>query len=81
MLWILFVCAFVLILTVSKHKRNYIPVFLQRGIFGAVMIFGLDKLFAYFAIELFVGLNVWTLLTSAILGIPGVCLLFGLSFF
>ena len=33
------------------------------------------------ALDLFVGVNIWTLLTSTILGIPGVCMLFCMQLF
>lgn len=79
--FIFVVCLFVLFLVFFKKKSNLILGLVQRGVIGFLAIVGLDKLFAYFAIELFVGVNAWTLLTSAILGIPGVCMLFCINFF
>lgn len=80
-LWIAIVCLAVLFLVYFKQKSSLILNFVQRGIIGFVVITGFNKLFAYLAVPLFVGINVWTLLTSAILGIPGVVMLFCLSFF
>lgn len=80
-LWIAAVCLAVLFLVYFKQKATFILNFVQRGIIGFLAIAGLNKLFAYLAIPAFVGINVWTLLTSAILGIPGVVMLFCINFF
>lgn len=78
-LWIVFVCLFVLCVVFSRQKRNLILTFAQRGILGFVTIFCLNRLFAYLSLNLFVGINVWTLCISACLGIPGVGMLFCLT--
>ncbi|MBE5882229.1 MAG: hypothetical protein E7289_07995 [Lachnospiraceae bacterium] len=75
------VCLVVLFLSAFKRKSNTILMFIQRGIVGFLAIVGLNRLFVSLTIELFVGVNVWTLLTCAILGIPGVCMLFCIGLF
>lgn len=75
------VCLVVLCLSSWKRKSNAVLMFIQRGIVGFLAIAGLNVLFAALSIKLFVGVNIWTLLTSAILGIPGVCMLYCISFF
>lgn len=80
-LWIAAVCLAVLFLMYFKQKSSLILHFVQRGIIGFLAICGLNKLFAYLSIPLFVGVNAWTLLTSAILGIPGVVMLFCMNYF
>lgn len=75
------VCLAVLCLGTGKRKNNLIFSFIQRGIVGFIAIAGLNALFSALAIKLFVGVNVWTLLTSAILGIPGVCMLYCINLF
>lgn len=74
------VCLAVLFLG-GWRRKNTILMFVQRGMIGFLAITGLNSLFAGLTIQLFVGINIWTLLTCAILGIPGVCMLFCLSFF
>ena len=73
------VCLVILFLGNSKKKSNAAVSFIQRGIVGFLLILGLNKLFAALSLSCFVGLNLWTLLTSAILGIPGVCMLYCIS--
>ncbi len=78
---IVIVCLVVLCLGNMRKKRVSLLAFVQRGIIGFLAILGMNKLFSVLAIPLFVGINFWTLLTCAILGIPGVCMLFGICFF
>lgn len=80
-LWIALVCLAVLFLVYFKQKSNLILNLVQRGIIGFVAISGINELLAYLSVPLFVGINEWTLLTSAILGIPGVIMLFCVNFF
>ena len=75
------VCLVVLFLSFFKRKSHMILTLIQRGIVGFVAIIGFNRLFVSLAIDLFVGINIWTLLTSAILGIPGVCMLFCIALF
>lgn len=75
------VCTAVLLLANLRKKSNSMLGFIQRGIIGFLAIVGLDRLFLTLSLPLFVGVNIWTILTSAILGIPGVCMLFCVSLF
>ncbi len=78
---IIIVCLAVLFLGNLRKRSNAFLMFIQRGIVGFLAIVGLNRLFTALAIPLFVGINIWTLLTCAVLGIPGVCMLFCISFF
>ncbi len=78
---IVIVCLVVLLIANFRKKSNLILMLVQRGVLGFISIAILNKLFAYLSIELFVGINAWTLLTSAILGIPGVCMLYCINLF
>lgn len=80
-IFIVCVCLFVLFLSSFQKKRRLVLGLVERGILGFVTIIGLDQLFSYLALDLFVGVNVWTLLTSTILGIPGVYMLFCMQLF
>jgi hypothetical protein len=75
------VCLAVILLGNLRRKGNAVFMMVQRGIVGFLAILGLNKMFELLAIPLFVGINIWTLLTCAFLGIPGVCMLFCLSLF
>ncbi|MBD5544120.1 MAG: hypothetical protein HDR01_07770 [Lachnospiraceae bacterium] len=77
---IVLVCILVLAILFFKNKLEIIMGFFMRGILGAVVIYGVNQLLLFFGISQGVGINPLTLLTSAILGIPGVCVLFALIF-
>ena len=80
-IFIVCVCLFVLFLPSFQKKRRLVLGLVERGILGFVTIIGLDQLFSYLALDLFVGVNVWTLLSCTILGFPGVCMLFCMQLF
>ena len=78
---IVIVCLVVLCLGNLRKKSVFFLNFIQRGIIGFLAIWGMNKLFSVLGISLIVGVNFWTLLTCAILGIPGVCMLFCICLF
>lgn len=78
---IVIVCLAVLLLGNLRKKSKSLLMCIQRGIVGFLVIVGLNRLFEILAVPLFVGVNVWTLLTCVILGIPGVCMLFCICLF
>lgn len=78
---IVIVCLVVLVLGNMRKKSMSILMLVQRTIVGFLAIVGMNRLFMVLAIPLFVGVNIWTLLTCAILGIPGVCMLFCIGLF
>lgn len=49
-----------------------------RAVVGMAVIYGLNMYFEAQDISIVVGMNFFTLLTSAVLGIPGVFLLYGI---
>ena len=51
-----------------------------RLVSGGVAIFLVNAILSYYHVEVLVGINAISLLTSAILGIPGVCLLYALLY-
>lgn len=55
--------------------------FFVRAILGMAMIFFINELLKSQGSSVRVGMNVLTLLTSGIFGIPGVALLYGICFF
>lgn len=73
---------FVMIILIinTKQKIGLVIRFLLRGILYTGMMLLVNHGLFLLEIGLQVGLNPATILTSAILGFPGVCLLYGLSF-
>lgn len=55
--------------------------FIVRAIFGLGMIFFVNEFLSGRGIEMMVGINLISLLTTGTLGIPGVCLLYGIAFY
>ncbi len=79
--YIVAILAIVLFIGVFKNRAEWIINLILRGISGMLMIYFLNFLFEkqYPAMEM--GYNLVTFLTSAILGFPGVAMLYGLNFY
>lgn len=75
---ILSVCAAVCLVTYMKKKSGFLTGCLIRMITGTGLIFFANYLFQINGVALAVGIGPVSILTSAILGIPGVCLLYGI---
>ena len=57
--------------------RKIIKILFFQMLAGCLLIYALDKLFSVLPfINLYVGINPFTMLVSAVLGIPGVALMF-----
>jgi len=65
----------------SEQKPQIFTNFIVRAIIGCAMIFFVNEFLSAQGISAQVGLNPWTVLTSGILGTPGVALLYGISFY
>lgn len=74
------VCALVLLLNAINRKSELLLGFVFRLVVGTVLICFGNMGIASIGLEGGVGINLTTLLTSAILGIPGVLALFGVFF-
>lgn len=72
------VCVVVLGIVLLKGKARFLLAFLSRMCLGGIGILILNKVFAGWGIAISVGLNPISLLTSGILGFPGVALLFAI---
>lgn len=67
---------------VMAEKRSHLFAnFIVRAVVGAALIFFVNEFLSSQGIAVRVGLNLWTILTSGILGTPGVALLYGISFY
>lgn len=55
--------------------------FIVRSVVGMCIIFLLNEFLAERGYEVMVGINALSFLTSGILGVPGIGLLYGISFY
>lgn len=55
--------------------------FLLRGILGTIAIYFINSMLEGMGISLGVGVNIFTALTSGILGIPGVLVLYAIGIY
>lgn len=78
MLLIVAACAAVLIISVMRRKAVFLLRFLVRMIIGAFAIMATNSALATAGLSIFVGLNVWSLLTVGTLGIGGFGMLYAI---
>lgn len=81
MLAILGVCLIVLIIGALGRKVEWLVNFILRAVMGTIGIYCLNYLLAARQISVAVGINPLTILTSGILGFPGIAVLYGIHFF
>lgn len=81
MLAILGVCLIVLIIGALGRKVEWVVNFILRAVMGSVGIYCLNYFLALRQISVAVGINPLTILTSGILGFPGIAVLYGIHFF
>lgn len=65
----------------QEERPHFIVNFIIRAILGIAIIFFVNEFLTSKGISLHVGMNPATFLTSGILGIPGVALLYGITFY
>lgn len=78
---ILVVCALVLVIGAFGRKIEWIINFVLRAVMGTIGIYFLNSYLLTKQISIAVGINPVTVLTSGILGFPGVVVLYGINFF
>ena len=81
MLAIMGVCLIVLIIGALGRKVEWLVNFILRAVMGTIGIYCLNYMLAARQISIAVGINPLTILTSGILGFPGVAVLYGIHFF
>ena len=64
-----------------KWLSNLFVNFVVRMIIGIALIFLVNQYFLMEEVNLRVGINLLTAVTTGALGVPGVCLLYGIVFF
>jgi len=77
---IVFMCVVILCIISLRRRAEFVLNFLLRSIVGVISIFFINEMLAAQNYSVAVGINPWTALTSGILGLPGVALLYGIHF-
>ena len=74
-------CVVVLIVGAMKRKTEWLLNVLMRGILGTIAIYFINNALSGFGIPIEVGINPVTVLTSGILGFPGLMALYGIGIY
>ncbi len=74
-------CAVVLIVGAVKRKTEWMLNVLMRGILGTIAIYFINDALLGFGIPVEIGINPVTVLTSGILGFPGLVALYGIGIY
>ena len=78
---ILSVCVIVLLIGAFGRKIEWIINFILRAVMGTIGIYFVNSFLSARQISVAVGINPITVLTSGILGFPGLAVLYGINFF
>ena len=78
---IIAVFAIVMLIMAVKTNSSLILNFVLRSVSGSLLIFGVNYLLEIMNYSVTIGLNLGSVLTSGILGFPGVILLFGIKIY
>lgn len=81
MLFIVFACIVVLFICAMRKKVEWLLNIVMRSILGTIAIYFINLILSGLGIDLHVGINAVTVLTSGILGIPGLLALYGLGIY
>lgn len=81
MVMIAAVCGVILVMVAVKMKAEWLLNACVRGVLGSIAIFFMNSFLEKQGLNLCVGINAVTVLTSAILGFPGVAALYGIGFY
>ena len=81
MLAIMCVCLIVLMIGAMGRKIEWLVNFVLRAVMGTIGIYCVNYVLAARNISVAVGINPLTILTSGILGFPGIAVLYGIHFF
>ena len=71
----------IIVMVAVRIKAEWLLNFCMRGVLGAIAIFFVNSFLKKQGIDASVGINAVTVLTSAILGFPGVAALYGIGFY
>ncbi len=74
-------CIFVLMIGAFRKKREWIINFIFRSVIGTVAIFFFNGFLVSQGLAIAIGINPITVLTSGILGFPGLIMLYGINLY
>ena len=74
-------CILVLLIGAFRKKKEWIINFILRAVVGTVSIFFLNGFLVSQGISIAIGINPITVLTSGILGFPGLVMLYGINLY
>lgn len=80
-LWIVGALGAVLMIGSIKNRTEIIINFILRGVFGMMVIYFANYFFSQHIPNMEIGYNLLTFCTSGFLGIPGICLLYGINLY
>lgn len=80
-LFIVLACIGVLLIGAVRKRLEWLLNVVMRSILGALAIYFINMALAGLGISLGVGINAVTLLTTGILGIPGLLALYGIGIY
>lgn len=78
---IISICAIVLAIGAFRKKAELVINFVLRGVFGIILMYIVNSYMKMNEIDLQMGINGITVLTTGILGFPGIVLLYGINFY
>ncbi len=78
---VLAICAVVMFIGAIKRKAEWLLNVIMRSILGTIAIYFINNALAGAGISLGVGINPVTVLTSGILGIPGLAAVYGIGIY
>lgn len=81
LLVIIVLCIAFIAICIVKRRPDLIVNVMLRAILGTAGIYLLDMIFKSRGYGIIVGVNVVTILTNGLLGLPGFILLYGLAFY
>lgn len=81
MLLLIVVCAVVLLLISLRIRAEWMLNFILRTVMGSLAILAINASLVSFGISGGIGLNPATVLTTGVLGFPGLAALYGIYFY
>lgn len=74
-------CVLVLLIGAFRRKKEWIINFIFRAVTGTVAMFFLNGFFVSKGVAIAIGINPVTVLTSGVLGFPGLIMLYGINIY
>lgn len=75
------ICTVLLLVGVMRKKAEWLLNIIMRSILGTIAIYFINGALAGAGLALGVGINPYTVLTSGILGFPGLVAIYGIGFY